>query len=208
MATNNWQQSNIQYFWGEIAPNDHLVQIYDDENAFLNSLEGFVGSGFLSGEGVIVIATQEHLKFLNQRLISQGFNISKLISEDKFVPLDAEELLEAFMVNNQPDEKRFMKLVQGVVKRARKNDRKVRAFGEMVAVLSKKGQTATALELEQLWNKYCEKETLCLFCAYPRTSLTATGMQHVCCEHSKIISGSSGPSTMIYYKNVEKKVSV
>jgi hypothetical protein len=26
---NEWENSNVQIFWGEIAPCDHLVQIYE-----------------------------------------------------------------------------------------------------------------------------------------------------------------------------------
>lgn len=206
MITTDWQQSNIQFFWGEIAPNDHIVQIYEDEPTFLNSLEGFAGSGFLAGESVIVIGTEKHLKILNQRLLSHGFNINKLISDDKYLPLDAEEVLDNFMIDNKPDETRFMKLVKGLVRRARKEGRKVRAFGEMVAVLSSRGNSVATLELEHLWNKFCEKEPLCLFCAYPRNSMTITGKQHICSEHTKIISGTGGPSTQVFYKNIEKKV--
>lgn len=42
---NNWKNTNIQVFWGEIAPCDHLIQIYENESHFLNTLEGFAGSG-------------------------------------------------------------------------------------------------------------------------------------------------------------------
>jgi hypothetical protein len=207
MAITDWQQSNIQYFWGEIAPNQHLVQIYDDEGSFLNSLEGFAGSGFLAGDSVILIATGDHLKALNQRLMLHGFNINKLISEDRYLPLDADETLENFMIDGHPDEKRFMKLADGIVKRARKEGgRKVRAFGEMVAILSSRGNSAATMELENLWNKFCDKEPLTLFCAYPRNCMTSTAKQHICSAHSKIVSGTGGPSTQVFYKEVSKKV--
>ena len=60
-----WKNSNIQVFWGEIAPCDHVVQIYENDTVFLNTLEGFAGSGLLSGDSVIIIATKEHLSSLN-----------------------------------------------------------------------------------------------------------------------------------------------
>ena len=44
-------------FWGELAPCDHLVQIYDDETRFMETLERFIGDGLASGDGAIVIAT-------------------------------------------------------------------------------------------------------------------------------------------------------
>jgi len=40
-----------EVFWGEIAPCEHLVQIYDNDGAFLDSLEGFVAGGLRAGDG-------------------------------------------------------------------------------------------------------------------------------------------------------------
>lgn len=38
-----------EVFWGDISPCEHLVQIYQDEGVFLDSLEGFVAGGDKSG---------------------------------------------------------------------------------------------------------------------------------------------------------------
>ncbi len=203
--TTNWKQSNIQQFWGEIASEDHLLQIYDNEPAFLNSLEGFAGSGFLAKQSVIIIATETHAKVLNSRLTTQGFDINKLIAEDQYIVLDAEELLQNFMVNGMPEEKRFMKLAAGIVHRAKKAGRKVRAFGEMVAILFAEKNIEATIALEALWNKFCSKENICLFCAYPKKGLGGQQLERICCEHSKIISGATGPSTQVLYKSVSKE---
>ncbi len=199
--TTGWKQSNIQQFWSEIASEDHLLQIYDNELAFLNSLEGFAGSGFLANQSVIVIATENHIKALNSRLSAQGFDINKLIANDQYLVMDAEELLQNFMVDGMPEEKRFMKLAAGVVHRAKKGGRKVRAFGEMVAILFAENNTKATIALEALWNKFCSKENICLFCAYPKKGLMGQNLEHICCEHSKIISGATGPSSQVLYKS-------
>jgi hypothetical protein len=202
MVTNDWQQSSMQHFWGEIAPQDHLVQFYEDDQSFLNTLEGFVGSGFIAKEGVIVIATGEHLKQLNERLTTNGFDLPKLIAGDFYMPIDAEEALENFMVKGMPDETRFTKLVGGLIKRAKKNSGKFRAFGEMVAILLDKNQIEAMIHLEKLWNQFCTKESFCLYCAYPKRNKTLTHSMDICSEHSKVISGVAGPSTQIRYKNI------
>jgi len=54
----NWQKSTLQVFWGELAPCDHIVQVYENDNIFLNSLEGFIGLGIIAGDGIIIIATE------------------------------------------------------------------------------------------------------------------------------------------------------
>ena len=37
--------SGIEVFWGEIPPCDHLIQIYNDDAVFLDTLEGFAAGG-------------------------------------------------------------------------------------------------------------------------------------------------------------------
>ena len=50
MIANRYVQANgIGVFWSEIPPCDHLVQIYETEGVWLDSLEGFVQCDALSG---------------------------------------------------------------------------------------------------------------------------------------------------------------
>jgi|SRR5688500_17134010 len=203
--TNNWDISDIQMFWGEIAPCDHLVQIYDNEYTFLNTLEGFAGDGFIRGESVIIIATPDHIEALNQRLISHGFDIQTLIANDLYVTLDATEAASKIMVNNWPDEDLFTHFVTSVMTRAAKKTHKVRVFGEIVSVLWSQGHTGATVQLENLWHRLLNKDPFCLFCAYPKSGFTqdaASSIDTICKTHSKVIDGSARPSTELYYMNV------
>src|SRR5829696_6201890 len=94
----NWQRKETSIFWGEIAPCDHVVQIYENDSVFLDTLAGFVGCGINAGDGVIVIATKTHLQALNSILPSFGVHVDTLVSDDQYLPLDAEETLSQFMV--------------------------------------------------------------------------------------------------------------
>jgi len=198
-----WKRSNLQIFWSELAPADHIVQIYENDKVFLDSLEGFAGSGILAGEAVILIATKEHLHAVKERLMRHGFDIESLIASDRFIGLEANETLSKFMVNNWPDEKLFFETVKAVFKRAQKNSRKVRAFGEMVALLWQEGFSDATVQLEKLWNQFHKKGAFSLFCAYPKKGFKqdiSKSIHTICCEHSKIIDGSPRPSTEIHYK--------
>lgn len=198
-----WQKCKTDVFWGEIAPCDHLVQIYDTDDVVLDSLEGFVSSGFRSGDSVIIIATDAHLFSLSKRLRTQGFNIDNLQSEGQFFPLSAEETLSKFMVKGWPDEALFQKVVKELITKARGSGQKVRAYGEMVAVLWNQGHTGATVQLEHLWNKFCATEAFCLFCAYPRSGFTqdvTDSINHICCAHTKVISGNSPSTTEIFYR--------
>lgn len=205
---NDWQPVNSHIFWGEIAPCDHVVQIYEKDEDFLSLLENYISGGFQANDSVIVIATPEHLKELEERLDSQGFQIKKLMASNQYIPLDAEKTLAKFMVNDWPDEDLFTKVVSDLIIKARNNNRNIRAFGEMVAILWAKGNCGATVRLEYLWNKFCEKEIFCLFCAYPKSGLTqspSSSVLEICCSHSKIITGNKQLKSELFYKKVPFK---
>jgi hypothetical protein len=201
--TQDWNKSSADIFWGEIAPAEHVLQIYESDHAFIESLTGFVGGGIKAGDSVIVIATEPHLKALEQTLTRLGIHLESLISDHRYMPLSAENILEKFMVNGWPDEALFHQTVSGILAKAKKQGRKIRAFGEMVAVLWSQGMNGATVQLEHLWNKFSATEKFSLYCAYPRTGFTNSPEQSVndiCCKHSLVIDGATPSMTDVLYK--------
>src|ERR1700687_2432310 len=96
MGLNRKAISIPDVFWAEIAPCEHLVQIYDEAGAFLDALEGFVRGGIDGGEAVIVIATPSHRRTLNARLKAEGVNIELAAATGQYLSLDADEILSYF----------------------------------------------------------------------------------------------------------------
>ena len=201
-----WQQTKAEIFWDEIAPSDHVLQIYENDEIFIEALAGYVGAGINAGDCCVVIATGDHLKALQERLEEHVVHVDTLIGDERYVALDAEETLAKFMVNDWPDEKKFMKTFMRLITHFRRANRNVRAFGEMVAILWKKGLHKATLRLEELWDKLCKKEKFCLFCAYPeeafRNNDDKEAAIHVCGTHSKMIAGSKKQMKEVFYKNI------
>jgi len=182
--------ATCEAFWGEIAPSEHLVQIYDDSTAFLDSLEGFVAGGLRANDGVLVIAVPAHRFALNERLAAAGFDLDEARANDQYIDLDADETLAQFMHNGWPDDQVFARMVAGLLNRAGKDGRRVRAFGEMVAILWDKGHTAATVRLEHLWHRLCQKDGFSLFCAYPKTGFTRdadASIREICEAHSRVV---------------------
>jgi hypothetical protein len=204
----DWSQTSSKVFWGEIAPCDHVVQIYENDEVFIDLLNGFVSGGITTGDCVVVIATAAHLKSLNSRLKNAGFNVADLTLRNQYIPLEAEETLSRFMVNDWPDENLFNQMVSDLIARAKTGGRQVRAFGEMVAILWAKGQVGATVRLEHLWNKFCANEAFCLFCAYPQSGFTqdaSESVMHICGAHSKMIAGVGIGKSDLFYKSIEKQ---
>ena len=203
-----WKRASADIFWGEIAPCEHVVQIYEDDGIFLDTLAGFVGGGINAGECVVVIATSNHLRSLYSRLSSYAINVSTLIDDDRYIALDAESTLSKFMRDGWPDEQLFNETVSSIVERGTSKGRRIRAFGEMVAILWANGYNGATVQLEHLWTKFCEKNQLSLFCAYPRAGFTKDieeSIKTICDCHTTMIHGNEKQLTEVLYAEALQK---
>lgn len=175
----------------DLAPHEHFVQFYHQDESLVNSLTTFVAAGLLHGESAIVIATPKHRAALERELQAAGIDASAAAARRRFLSLDAAETLDRFMVNRAPDRKRFFDTVRPVMAEARAAGTAVRAFGEMVALLWAQGNPIAALELEDLWNELGRSCVFRLFCAYPATNFTGpnAGLSwvNVCKCHSRVL---------------------
>ncbi|HTL66745.1 MAG TPA: MEDS domain-containing protein [Lacunisphaera sp.] len=177
-------------FWGEIAPCQHLLHLYPDENTFLDILEDYVSSGLRDGESTIVIATPGHCEELDRRLESQGIDVEAAIGGDRYIVRDAAETIDRFMVDGWPDETRFRATVRELLSCARSSAPKVRAFGEMVALLWDQGHCGATVRLEHLWHELCQSTGFSLLCSYPRSGFTQGGtesLRAICAAHHRMV---------------------
>lgn len=176
-------------FWAEMSACEHFVQIYQADDVFMDTLTEFISGALRGGEGAIVIATPRHREELSRRLEIEGHNVAKAEGDNQLVLLDAEDTLSKFMMNGWPDEDKFAQVVRDVLAHAGKHRRRVRAFGEMVAIMWSKGYCAATVRLEHIWHQLCRQESFTLFCAYPKSGFTenpADSIARVCAEHSKV----------------------
>jgi MEDS: MEthanogen/methylotroph, DcmR Sensory domain len=185
-----FQSDGSPIFWGEISPSEHIAQFYDTDAVFLDTLSGYIGGGLIAGESTIIIATEPHLKALEQRLDQAGVSVARAMVEGRYIAMDAETALNKFVVNGWPDDYLFAEFVTGLIGRAKQNGRRVRAFGEMVALLWARGDIAATIRLERLWHEICKRRDFSLLCAYPKTGCTedaSESIAEICAAHTKVI---------------------
>lgn len=159
-------------FWGEIAPCQHVMEIYAEEGPFIESLANFVEEGFARGDAVVVIATAAHLSSLGMVLAGRNAPVERMLASGVYVPLDAACTLSRFMVDGWPDDAAFFGTIADILEPHRASGRRVRAYGEMVALLWEQGHHGSTVRLEHLWEEVCNEQGLALFCAYPRIGAT------------------------------------
>ena len=139
--------------WTEIGDREHFVQFYETDAYLTSAVSGFVGASLEASDGAIIIATAPHRESIERRLKARGIDVTAETNRGFYVALDAAETLSKFMVDGSPDPQRFAEVVGGMVRQLTSGGRRLRAFGEMVALLWASGNRAGAISLEQLWNE-------------------------------------------------------
>lgn len=180
----------LNAFWAEMSACEHFVQIYETDDVFMDTLTGFISGGLMPGHSAVVIATAGHRRELDKRLTAMGLDVAAAKSQDQLISLDAEATLGKFLIRGWPDEDLFESVITDILMGATNNGRKVRAFGEMVALMWARGDCGATVRLEHLWNRLCQKETFALFCAYPKSGFTenpSESITHICAQHSKVL---------------------
>lgn len=179
--------------WKETVKADHFVQFYETDDFLLNSLTDFIGAGLDEGDVCVVIARKTYRETLEKLLNAKGHKFDKETAKS-FVLLDAEESLSTFLAEGQPDIKLFKDFVEGIIAPFVEKQRRVRIFGEMVALLWEEKKYDAAICLEELWSDLHKTHSFSLFCAYPIKSFSESHIKSfndVCAKHTRVIPSES-----------------
>lgn len=172
---------------------NHAVQFYRTEQFLADAVAQFVGEGLLARQPVLVIATPDHRERVTEALASLDFDVKRSRAEGHLTVLDARDMLAAFMDGKEPDADRFRRHFGTVIEKVRagRGDVTVRAFGDMVDVLSRDGNQNAAIRLEELWNELAQSHAFSLLCAYGVGNLYKETLlphfQAICHQHEHIL---------------------
>lgn len=177
-------------------PRDHVVQFYESDHELIETVAAYVVEAVSSGEVAIVVATPDHTLAFTAALEAAGVDAGRAIEDGSLVTLDAAETLDRFLVDGKPDPERFDAVIGGLVRRTAADGRRVRAYGEMVALLWDAGHVTAAIELEELWNGLRRDLPFSLLCGYRASSVAgddhAEARHQVCHLHSQIVGPARG----------------
>jgi hypothetical protein len=179
--------------WSEFlcgTEHGHAVQIYSDVSELAISVSAYLAAGFELGEPGVVVVTPPHLSAFMDALAETGWDAARIDRAGLLTVADAESTLEAIMSGGDaPSRAAFDQAIGSELDRFK--GRHVRAFGEMVDVLSRAGRHEAAIELEELWNDLARRRDFSLLCGYrldvfDRES-QASMLPQVCRAHSHVL---------------------
>jgi hypothetical protein len=172
---------------------DHLVHFATDDVDLVEVVAGFAATGLRRGEGCVLVATAEHLVAIEASLGSRAVDTSTIVA------LDARRTLDRILdpSGDRVDPARFGAVVGRALDRAvPTRGRRVRVFGEMVALLWAEGRAPLAMELEDRWNRlgHTSSVPFTLLCGYPMPSvvddpIAAARFFEACGHHSGVGRG-------------------
>jgi hypothetical protein len=182
-----------------IYDHHHAVQFYGDDDSLFTTVAGFLSQGFVDGHPAIVIATPEHRQSILEHLRGRLIDVEKAQQSGSLILLDAQNTLDLFMEDGMPDADRFEgsvgKLI-GDMLEGREDRVLIRAYGEMVDVLWKKGSSDAAIRLEMLWNRLAQRFGFALLCGYSMGNFykETKGFEAICREHTHVVAPLAEPA--------------
>src|SRR5262245_59648279 len=120
----------------------HAVQFYGCDESLFSTVSGFVAEGLITGTPAILVSTQAHREGIIAALEKRYISVDRARRVGDLVVVDANEMLDLFLVSGMPSEELFQQHVGAVIEQTLKNrgtSTIVRAYGEMVDVLWKRG---------------------------------------------------------------------
>jgi KaiC/GvpD/RAD55 family RecA-like ATPase len=184
---------------GPIYDHHHAVQFYGDDESLFTTVAGFLSQGFVDGHPAILIATEDHRIAILEHLRGRLIDVEKAQRMGSLITLDAQQTLDLFMRSGMPDQERFESSVGkliGEVLAGREDRIMIRAYGEMVDVLWKKGNPDAAIRLEILWNRLAQRYGFALLCGYAMDNFykQTAGFEAICREHTHVVAPLAEPS--------------
>jgi hypothetical protein len=173
---------------------DHVVAFYEHETFLVDSVVGFSLDGLRNDETVIVFATAEHREAFEAGFAAAGHDVAESRRLGRYVDLDAVQTLAMLVEDGQLDVPLYHRAVGEMLDGATRGGRKVRVYGEMVALLWEQGHIGTALELEERWNRIAARTPFPVLCSYPMRSFdteeSAGHFRAVCERHTAVTTES------------------
>jgi hypothetical protein len=151
------------------------VLVYKAKAELVAYVMDFVLPALRNDEAGLVVATPVHRALFAEAVDAAGFDVPELRRTGQYVELDAEDTLGAFFIAGRIHPSAFRLVIGDRIRTLTYQFGRVNIYGEMVARLWGRGDTASALQLEHLWNDLMRTHPFRLCCAYAERTIDAAG---------------------------------
>ena len=175
---------------GAAVEHEHFVEFYETTAFLIGTVADFLVPALRAGDSAIVVATAEHRAAFAAAISAEHIDLDLATRDGRYQALDAAEVLATFMDDAGPDPVRFEQTAGALIDRAAAGGRRVKVYGEMVALLWADGDVRSTIALEDLWNDLAVARSFALLCAYPMQDFdddARAAFKHICKQHSDVV---------------------
>jgi hypothetical protein len=172
----------------------HAVRFYENKASLCRLVAEFLGEGLAIGQPALIIGTPEHRAAIADELRARDFDVERLEAAGELLLIDARTALASFMIDGVPDSNLFLARTTRSIEllcRGRR-DCTIRAYGEMVDLLWKDGESTAAVQLEMLWNRLATTHDFSLLCGYAMGNFYKDASVGDICHHHTHVIASDG----------------
>jgi DNA-binding NarL/FixJ family response regulator len=101
-------------------PRHHAVQLYSDDESFVNDFTRFITGALYAQKVVMVVATESHRVRLLRSLRAGGVDVAAAIGQKRYIALDVPDSLPKRTLGGLPDAVRFARVVGDLIAEAAK----------------------------------------------------------------------------------------
>ncbi|HTM21872.1 MAG TPA: MEDS domain-containing protein, partial [Kofleriaceae bacterium] len=175
---------------------DHVVRLFEEDSYPAADIAAYLRDGLRAGAALVVLATAPHLQAIRAALDELG---GPAPADGQLVLGDAAAIAARAVVGGEALRPVFDELVGVVVRTGLARFGRVRAYGEIVDVLSRARDPENAVRLEHWWNELMEGRPIELLCGYSLESFaearSVAVFRRMCSAHGDVVpvGGSHGP---------------
>lgn len=168
----------------------HTALFSDTPQSLSTAVSQFISRGLTNREPVLIVATAPHWALIRRRCRESGLDVDAAQRSGRLTVRDADMVLSEFMVEDEPDRRRFDATAGELVRKLTAAGERVRVYGEAVDVLVHRNRFDAAERLEEFWNLLAQRERLEVLCSYSSEHFgnprDAGALQRICRLHAHV----------------------
>jgi DNA-binding NarL/FixJ family response regulator len=175
-----------------LAAHHHDVVFCSSDAVLIGAFSRFIDGELREGNAVVAVVTAAHERRLQSSLEASHVDVALAIRQQRYLPVNVNELLAKATVNGCPDPLRYLDaagdLLTEVTRRATDNHARVAACGEGTSIFWSQGHVEAAIQIECLLDEIAMSRQMDILCAYPLAARdeSVPTVRRLCAEHTAV----------------------